>query len=188
MNTALTTRPLRILTLACLLAAAGCSHAPRTASNTDPAEDQSSLIDPSEDLGPAPAFSAADTNGVPFTSDSTRGKVVVLDFWATWCAPCVMALPNMQKLADRYASSPDVEVVAIQVDEVGDAAAFFRERNLTLRSIPSARPLAVAFSASGLPMTVVIGKDGRMKLRKIGFFHGDEERLATLVETLRHPR
>jgi thiol-disulfide isomerase/thioredoxin len=187
MNTAPTTRPLRILTLASLLIATASSHTPK-ADSTPTTEDQSSLIDPSEDLGLAPAFSAADTKGVPFTSDSTRGKVVVLDFWATWCAPCVMALPNMQKLADRFASSPDVEVVAIQVDEVGDAAAFFRERNLTLRSIPSARPLAVAFSATGLPMTIVIGKDGRMKLRKIGSFPGDEERLATLIESLRHPR
>lgn len=160
------------------------SPAPATTSTSTPTSTRPEVA-PEEDLGPAPEFSAVDTNGVPVNNQTIQGKVVVLDFWATWCAPCIMGLPRMQALSDRYKDTPDVEVIAVQVDEVGDAREFFTERKLTLRSIPNSRPTAIAFAASGLPLKVVIGKDGRVKLRSFGSFANDEQRLAELIEALR---
>lgn len=166
--------------------AAQARPAPASATPT-PAKSTSALIEalPAEDLGSAPPFEAVDTAGIPVNNQTIKGKVIVLDFWATWCAPCIMGLPRMQALSERYKEAPDVEVIAVQVDEVGDARQFFADRKLTLRSIPSARPMAIAFAASGLPLKVVIGKDGRIKLRSFGSFANDEQRLSELIEALR---
>ena len=69
---------------------------------------------------PAPAFVVRDLEGAEFASEALRGRTVLLDFWATWCPPCVADLPLLSRLHERYAAD-GLTVVSVSIDE-GDAA------------------------------------------------------------------
>lgn len=70
---------------------------------------------------PAPELSLADLEGKPLTWDALKGKVILVDFWATWCVPCRKAMPELQALHDTYRSR-GFSVVGISIDEGKDAA------------------------------------------------------------------
>ena len=70
---------------------------------------------------PAPSFVVRDLEGNDFSSDELRGRVVLLDFWATWCQPCVKDLPRLSELHESY-SDRGLSVVSLSIDEGGDAA------------------------------------------------------------------
>ena len=70
---------------------------------------------------PAPSFEALDLAGARFSSESLRGKWTLLDFWATWCQPCVVDLPKLTALDERYAEQ-GFSVVSISIDEGSSAA------------------------------------------------------------------
>jgi peroxiredoxin len=110
---------------------------------------------------PAPPFKLTSLDGKQVSLADQKGKVVVLDFWATWCPPCVEGLPHIDKLAQAH--KPDeLRVFAINLDEEkADVAAFIKSKNLTLPVLldPQAKTGQI-YHADAIPLTVVIGKDG----------------------------
>jgi len=101
-----------------------------------------------------------------------KGKVVVLNLWATWCAPCVTEMPTLAKLAARYQGKP-VEVVALSIDSPGSqdkARAFIATHApLAFYSDPKMKfPFALKPSAPGMPTTVIYGADGLERARLSG--------------------
>ena len=81
---------------------------------------------------PAPAFALKNVEGQTVTLGSTKGKVLLVDFWATWCAPCVQVMPDLQKLHDKY-SGKGFAVVGVSIDENGAKAVgpFLAKRKFT---------------------------------------------------------
>ena len=93
-----------------------------------------------------------------------KGKVVVLNIWATWCGPCKTEMPTLAKLAQAYAGKP-VEVVAISIDKpdaLAEAKAFIAANApLKLYNDPDAKlPWTLKPNADGMPTTIILGKDG----------------------------
>jgi thiol-disulfide isomerase/thioredoxin len=121
------------------------------------------LVVPAEaTVGPANTFYDAD--GKPLRVADLKGKVVVLNLWATWCAPCVAEMPTLAKLQAEYAGKP-VEVVAVSVDSpsaVDKAKAFIAQHApLKYYSDPNMKlPFALKPPAAGMPTTVIYGADG----------------------------
>jgi thiol-disulfide isomerase/thioredoxin len=114
---------------------------------------------------PAPAFAlptitAEHQLGPPFTLDSARGKVVVLDFWATWCGPCLRAMPKLDALARTH---PDVVVVAINIDDPAEAWSIFAERKYAMTLLAGDRETSDRYGVSAIPHTVVIDREGRVR-------------------------
>lgn len=72
----------------------------------------------------APAFSIVDTTGELWNSDAMKGKVVLLDWWATWCKPCIEMFPKVDKLREKYAAR-GFEVLSISIDEKPDVLSKF---------------------------------------------------------------
>jgi thiol-disulfide isomerase/thioredoxin len=103
-----------------------------------------------------------------------KGKVVVLDMWATWCPPCRASLPHLDKL---YQSVKDkgVNVFAVNLqEEQDDVAAFVKKTNLTVPVLlDKDGAVAQSYKASAIPQTVIIGKDGKVAKVFVGF--GGEE-------------
>ena len=118
---------------------------------------------------PAPDFSLIDLDGQQVTLASLKGRVVLLDFWATWCGPCKAAMPTIQKIHDEYRGKP-VTVLAVNVGErKADAGpAYFREKGFTYGCVLAGEALANAYGISGIPTLVVIGTDGRVALIETG--------------------
>jgi len=71
--------------------------------------------------GPAPDFQVQDLDGNPVQLSDFSGKFVVLNFWATWCLPCITEWPQVHRLAERLGDDEDVVVIALSIDEDRDA-------------------------------------------------------------------
>lgn len=110
----------------------------------------------------APAFSlprigAKGALGPPLSLADARGKVVVIDFWATWCGPCLAALP---RLAAFQAKHPDVMVLAINIDDPVEARAVFDEKGYTLTLLMGDPQTSERYDVGAIPHTVVIDRTG----------------------------
>lgn len=120
---------------------------------------------------------ATDSRGQVVTSGDFRGKVVVLDFWATWCGPCKASSPAFQQLADRFAGDPRVMTLAIHTDNTGDPRAYMREHGYTFRMVPRGQEFAAAYGVNVLPTFIVLDERGREIYRDTGMM-GDSQRAA----------
>jgi thiol-disulfide isomerase/thioredoxin len=124
------------------------------------------------EAAPAPVTSFQDAAGAPKRIADFKGKVTVVNLWATWCGPCVIEMPTLAKLAADYQGQP-VEVVAVSVDRPADAdkarAFIAKHAPLAFYHDPKmALPFAFKPTASGMPTTIVYGADGVERGRLAG--------------------
>jgi thiol-disulfide isomerase/thioredoxin len=132
---------------------------------------------------PAPEWTLTTFSGKEISLKELRGKVVVMDFWATWCGPCVASMPQLQKLHDKYADR-SVRVFGINVQETGDAVTFAKERDVTY-PLMNGDAIAKQYNAL-LPMAVVIDQEGAIVDLFSGYFGKETDELleSMIVATL----
>jgi len=131
---------------------------------------------------PAPAWKLKDPNGKEHSLADYRGKVVVLDFWATWCAPCKKAMPAFQKLHEQFKDrAVAVFGVAINDPEL-DPAAYFKKTGFTYVLLLDDGAAEKAYQAKTLPTVYVIGKDGRVAHAEWGYREKAHEDLTKAIE------
>jgi|SRR2546430_3827662 len=141
-----------------------------------PATPQEKAIAPGEVGSSLPEFSVKDLRGHDISSADLRGKVVLIDFWATWCQPCKKEMPGYQKLLDKYAAR-GFAVIGFKFDTMMDT-----EDPLSFaRKIGVRYPLAVASDdlkrmfggIEGLPTTMLFDRQGVLRQKVIGFEYTD---------------
>ncbi len=119
----------------------------------------------------APEFEAVTLDGTPTNLSAYRGDWVLLNVWATWCAPCRTEMPSIQRLHDRFAAS-GLRVVAVSVDApgAGDAIRSFREElGLTFDIVHDvAGTIQPAYQSYRVPETFLIDPDGTIRKKVIG--------------------
>jgi len=123
-----------------------------------------------------PDFSVRNLQGDEISSTDLRGKVVLIDFWATWCQPCKKEMPGYQKLLDRYGPQ-GFAVVGFKFDTMRD----MEDPVLFARRIGVRYPLAVATDdlkhrfggVEGLPTTLLYDRQGILRQKVIGFEYTD---------------
>jgi peroxiredoxin/protocatechuate 3,4-dioxygenase beta subunit len=118
----------------------------------------------------APDFVVKDLDGRDLKLADLRGKYVLLDFWATWCAPCLAEMPNIQAIRDRHANDPRFVVIGVNLDDQPRAAArMVKALNLSWRhglDGPDS-PVVAAYGATAIPATFLIGPDGSILARDL---------------------
>lgn len=135
---------------------------------------------------PAPAFQTVDPDGQPIDLSAHLGKnVVMLDFWATWCGPCIEAMPLVESVAEKFA---DQGLVFYAVNAGEDAETVKQFLSSNELELPVAMDLDGAISGlylvNGIPQTVLIGKDGKVQVVHVGFGGNLGELLTQQVEDL----
>ena len=129
----------------------------------------------------APDWTLTNSAGKSVSLKSLRGKVVVLDFWATWCGPCKRAMPGIQKLHEHFKGKP-VEIIGVNCWERADAAAYMEKNKFTYGLVLQGDDVAKAYQVSGIPTFYVIGKDGKIAHRASGFNKDLEGQLSRIIE------
>jgi peroxiredoxin len=121
----------------------------------------------------APDFTLPSLGGQEVSMAKLRGKVVVLNVWATWCEPCRAEMPSMETLYEDFKSNKNFVLLAVSQDERGrEAVAPYIEKNgyhFTVLLDPK-NIVSSAYGASGVPETFVIGRDGRIVAHHLGAF------------------
>jgi cytochrome c biogenesis protein CcmG, thiol:disulfide interchange protein DsbE len=144
---------------------------------------------PSRDaLGEAPSYTAVTLDGDPVALVDLRGEAVLLNVWATWCAPCRIEIPELQALHEEHADH-GLRVVGVTVDSrhaMDDVRAFMDELGMTYDVWwdPDHSALNL-FRASGVPFSALIDREGRIVWRHLGMFQrGDPELISALERVL----
>lgn len=128
-----------------------------------------------------PDFTVTTLDGKTLRLSDLRGQVVVVDYWATWCGPCRIAMPHLQKLHDNY-KSQGVTVLALSVDQKGLAVVepFIKQNGFTFPVAMADERSASAFgNFSSIPTTVIVRPDGRVHTTLTGV-HPYEEYVAAV--------
>jgi cytochrome c biogenesis protein CcmG, thiol:disulfide interchange protein DsbE len=121
---------------------------------------------------PAPGFKMTDTRGKTITNASLKGKVVILDFWATWCPPCVAASPTMQKLHEKYAKQGLVVIGANlgeRNDPDGTPAKYAKEHKYTYIFTKKNDDYGRKIGILGIPVFMFIDRKGVVRRVETGF-------------------
>jgi thiol-disulfide isomerase/thioredoxin len=119
----------------------------------------------------APPFSVTTMDGQRVSLDSLAGKVVLIDFWATWCGPCVEALPHLQRIVHKFDGQPFVVISVSQDDNEGKWKDFVAKNGMTwLQYRDGSRdgPLSKQFGVSAVPTTFTIDADGVLEDQHVG--------------------
>ncbi len=131
-------------------------------------------------LTPPAAYAGAGLDLGPY-----KGKVVYLDFWASWCVPCRQSFPWMQEVQATYARQGFV-VIAVNVDHDRGAAEQFLQAhgaNFKLIFDPNG-DIAAKYKISGMPMSVLIDRDGRVRFSHVGFYESKEDTYVSQIHQL----
>lgn len=118
-------------------------------------------------LGAAPDFSLESLKGEITTLSEWKGNVVIIDFWASWCAPCKATFPDLQRVVERL-TEPGVVLWVVDLDrDTAPAVAYMEEHGFPLDrvlhgSLDAARAVKALYGVGGIPHTVVVGRDGEM--------------------------
>lgn len=133
---------------------------------------------PLETVNALLALSLADTEGQPQALEQWRGKVIVANFWATWCPPCRKEIPDFAAVSQSLAGEP-VQFIGLSIDSADKVRAFkdeFKVPYPLLIAGPEVLTLAAGFgnAARALPFTLIIDRDGTVRHIKLGTLKREE--------------
>ena len=157
-------------TAALALALAGCSKQLEAPNAMTPAPIAQGAVAGLPIIAPSPVWALKDLNGVIVKSDQFKGKVVVIDFWATWCPPCRAEIPGYVDLVKKYGGDGLV-IVGVSMDEAGPGVVktFSDKFGVNYPMVMGDEKMVAAFGGiEALPTTFLIDRNGQIRDRKVG--------------------
>jgi peroxiredoxin len=137
----------------------------------------------------APDFTLPAVDGKQVSLQDYRGKVVFLNFWATWCIPCREEMPALERLHQTYRQSQDFAVISIDYKESAEQVqAFFQKHALTFPALlDQSGSVSRDYLVSGMPTTYLIGRDGMLLARGVGGRDWTRAEALALIKALVKP-
>jgi thiol-disulfide isomerase/thioredoxin len=126
-------------------------------------------LDPNANVTDPMEFTLSGLDGASMQLAAAKGKVVVLDFWATWCAPCRVQHPLYEEVKEKFSGRDDVVFLNINTDEDRDLVAPFLERNNWKKTVYFEDGLSRALKVYSIPTTIIVDKRGEIASRMNGF-------------------
>ena len=136
-------------------------------------------------LKPLPALTLMDFDGKAVAPDGFKGNIVVLDFWATWCGPCIVEIPAYNKLQEKYADK-GVKVVGVTMasGESKEVKPFVERHKMKYTILMGDDDQAYEFNIIGFPTTYLVTRDGKIFAKYIGAGPGKLTRLESDIQKL----
>ena len=143
---------------------------------------------------PAHAFTLKDLDGKTVSLADLKGKVVIVDFWATWCGPCKASFPGMQLAVNKYKDDPNVKFLFVDTWETGDSYSdgvkkFINANNYTFHVLLDDKnaegrqgKVVTDYSVEGIPTKFIIDKDGNIRFKYVGYSGSPEKLLDEVTQ------
>lgn len=140
----------------------------------------------SSDIPVAQDFTLSNLNGEPVSLSDARGKITIVNFWATWCPPCREEMPHMQSFYEKH--SENIEMLAVNVTNMDDGIPvierFVQEHELTFPVLlDESGDVGMTYEVMTLPTSYILDAEGRVFQKIVGAM--DEQMMNELVEALR---
>ena len=126
---------------------------------------------PQDSITPSPAATVnfVDEKQKAYNVDQLKGKVLFINFWATWCPPCKAEMPSIQKLYDKFKDNDKVEFLLVEIDnDIEGANKFLKQEKLSLPIVYPNSNIPETWLSGAIPTTVILDKDGVVAAREQG--------------------
>ncbi|MDG5493048.1 TlpA disulfide reductase family protein [Psychroserpens sp. SPM9] len=123
-------------------------------------------------------------NGTDFNFSAAEGKVVVLNFWATWCPPCIAEMPSLEKLYQDYSSNDDVVFLFVSNEDSDKLHKFMMDKVYNFPVYQPLTPYPSEFKVSSIPRTFIIDKNGAIVIDKSGAADWHSDKVINTIDEL----
>ncbi|MFP4845483.1 TlpA family protein disulfide reductase [Winogradskyella sp. PE311] len=131
----------------------------------------------------ASEFSLTDMDGNSITSENTKGKVLVFNFWFTTCKPCINEIPELNKIHKKYKNNENIVFASITFNQKPKVENFLKKYPINYPVISDDKDVISAFGISGYPTNLIIGKDGKIADAIVGGFPMIGDHIESAIET-----
>ena len=125
-----------------------------------------------------------DTLGNNFDFQTAKGKVIVINFWATWCPPCIAEMPSMELLYKKYEDNNDVVFLFVSNEDVSVIKRFIFKKDYSFKVYQPLTKYPKEFNVSSIPRTFIISKKGEIVIDKSGAADWNNERVTKAIDDL----